>query len=188
MIDDEIKKAVDVLKNGGIILYPSDTIWGVGCDALNVKAIKKVEVLKKRGASKNLIILVNSIEEVKRYVKSAPPFVDELIESFTRPLTIIYPDAKNLPDTLISDDGSVGVRVVKNKLCEDLIKGLGKPMVSTSANISGIEPPLTYSMISDYIKNGVDHILNIRQEQVTETKPSTIIKLNNNNDFTVIRE
>lgn len=189
MIREEIiSKAVEVLKSGGIILYPSDTIWGIGCDATNKKAINKVLAIKQRVERKNLIILVSSFEDVANYVKSVPDVVSDLIGSFNRPLTVVYPDAINLPDNLIADDGSIGIRVARNELCELIINKLGNPIVSTSANISGSLAPLTFSMISKYIKNNVDHIINIRQEGVTEMKPSTIIRVGSNNEFTIIRE
>ncbi|MFO7721917.1 MAG: L-threonylcarbamoyladenylate synthase [Bacteroidales bacterium] len=186
--EDVIGKAVEVMKKGGIILYPSDTIWGIGCDALNRKAITKVYNLKQRIDKKNLIILVNSLEEVAAYVRKVPEVVHDLIQSVNRPLTIIYPDAVNLPDSLVAEDGSIGIRVVKNQLCEAMIRQLGRPIVSTSANISGGPTPLTSAMISNHIRNGVDYIVNTRQEQVTEMKASTIIKVDSNNDFQIIRE
>ena len=117
-----------------------------------------------------------------------PEVVSDLIDSFNRPLTIVYPDATGLPDNLVANDGSIGIRVVKNEFCEALIRALGHPLVSTSANITGSETPLTFSMIDPYIIKGVDHVVNIRQENVTEMKPSTIIKVINDNDFMVIRE
>lgn len=186
--ENVIKRAVDVLKSGGTILYPSDTIWGIGCDATSKKAINRVLSIKQRAERKNLIILVSSFDEVAKYVKSVPDVVADLFESFNRPLTVVYPDAINLPENLIADDGSIGIRVVRNELCELIINNLGNPIVSTSANISGSPAPLTFSMISKYIKNSVDHIINIRQEGVTEMKPSTIIRVGNNNEFTIIRD
>jgi L-threonylcarbamoyladenylate synthase len=188
MLAEEIKPAVEVMKKGGIILYPSDTIWGIGCDALSKKGIAKVISLKQRFEKKNLIILVNSLEEAACYVKKIPDVVPDLINSFNRPLTIVYPDAVNLPENLIAEDGSVGIRVVKNEVCEMMIRMLGHPIVSTSANISGSPSALTFAMISPYIRNGVDHIVQIRQENVTEMKPSTIIKVHHNNQFTVLRD
>ncbi len=188
MNQQAIQEAVKVLKRGGTILYPSDTIWGIGCDALNKKAITKIYTLKQRFERKNLIILAASIEEVSRYVVKIPDVVPDLIASVNRPLTIVYPEAKGLPDNLVAEDGTIGIRVVKNPFCEELITALGRPIVSTSANISGMAAPLTYSMINPYIVNGVDHIVHIRQENVTEMKASTIIKVEYNNQFTIIRE
>ncbi len=188
MITEDVKKAVEVMKQGGIILYPSDTIWGLGCDALNKKAILKINNLKQRQERKNLIILVASFQEVGLYVKQMPEVVEDLIDSFNRPLTVIYPEARNLPDSLIAEDGSIGIRVVKNELCEALIREMGHPLVSTSANVTGGDTPLTFSMISTHIKNGVDYIVNVRQEKVTEMKPSTIIRVGTNNEFIIIRE
>jgi L-threonylcarbamoyladenylate synthase len=186
--EDPIGKAVEVMKKGGIILYPSDTIWGIGCDAMNRKAIIKICNLKQRIDKKNLIILVNSPAQVAQFVRKVPDVVHDLIQNVKRPLTIVYPDAVNLPDNLIAEDGSIGIRVVKNQLCEEMISRLGRPIVSTSANISGSPAPLTFAMISQHISKGVDYIVNTRQEEVTEMKPSTIIKVGLNNEFQIIRE
>jgi len=188
MYHEEIKQAVQILKNGGLILYPTDTLWGIGCDALNKKAIQKVVKLKKRFERKSLIILVTSLDEVANYVKKIPEIVPDLISSMHRPMTIIYPGAINLPKNLMGDDGTIGIRVVRNAFCEALIKSLGNPIVSTSANLSGQPAPFTFQMIDPYLVNGVDHVLRIRQEDVTETKASTIIKVELNNQFTVLRE
>lgn len=187
-MQEVVSKAVEVLKKGGIILYPSDTIWGIGCDALNKKAINRICRLKRRSEDKNLIILVNSLDQASLYVEKIPDMVPDLIKNFVRPLTIIYPGARNLPDNLIASDGSIGIRVVKKQLCEAIIQELGKPLVSTSANISGNSAPLTYAMISPEIIEGVDYVIQIRQEQVTEMKPSTIIKVGSNNEITILRE
>jgi L-threonylcarbamoyladenylate synthase len=186
--EDSIRNAVEVMKKGGIILYPSDTIWGIGCDALNRKAITRICNLKQRIEKKNLIILVNSLDEVAKYVRKVPDVVFDLNRSVNRPLTIVYPDAVNLPENLIAEDGTIGIRVVKNQICEEMIRQLGRPIVSTSANISGAPAPLTFAMISNHIQHGVDYIVNTRQEQVTEMKPSTIIKVDSNNEFQIIRE
>ncbi len=188
MYEDAVKQVVEVLKKGGIILYPSDTIWGIGCDALNKKAIAKVFALKQRFERKNMIILVTSLEEAAIYVERIPDVVPDLINSFNRPLTVVYPGARNLPENLIAEDGSVGIRVVKNEFCETLIRALKKPLVSTSANVSGMPAPLTYSVISQYIINGVDYVVKIRQENVTEMKASTIVRVDYNNQFTIIRD
>jgi len=188
MFDDTIKEAVKVLKKGGTILYPSDTIWGIGCDALSRKAITKIYTLKQRFERKNLIILAVSLDDVAKYVVKIPDVVPDLIASMNRPLTIVYPEARGLPDNLVAEDGTIGIRVVRNPFCEELITALGRPLVSTSANISGMPAPLTYGMINPYIVNGVDHVVHIRQENVTEMKASTIIKVEYNNQFTIIRE
>jgi L-threonylcarbamoyladenylate synthase len=187
-MQEEIKEAVAILKKGGIILYPSDTIWGIGCDAQNRKAIGKLFKLKKRDTGKQMIILANSLEEVSRYVKTIPEVVPDLLKIYLRPLTIIYPGAINLPDNLTGKDKTIAIRVVRNTLCESIIHGLGNPIVSTSANVSGNSTPLTFSMIEPEIVNGVDYILQLRQEGVTEMKPSTIIQVEQNNQIRIIRE
>jgi L-threonylcarbamoyladenylate synthase len=188
MNDVEVNKAVKALKRGDTILYPSDTIWGIGCDALNKKAINKIYSLKQRFDKKNLIILASNLDQVSRYVLRVPDIVPDLIASMQKPLTIVYPEAVGLPDNLIAEDGSIGIRVVKNLFCEQLISAFGRPIVSTSANIGGMPAPLTYGMINPYIINGVDHIIKVNQEGVTEMKPSTIIRVDYNNQFTIIRE
>lgn len=188
MYHEEINKAVEILKKGGLILYPTDTIWGIGCDALNKKAIQKVVSLKKRFGRKSLIILTTSLDEVANYVKKIPEIVPDLMNSMHRPLTIIYPGAINLPKNLVGDDGSIGIRVVRNPFCEALIQAFGHPIVSTSANLAGQPAPFTFQMIDPYIVNGVDHVIHVRQENVTETKASTIIKVELNNQFAILRD
>ncbi len=187
-MQEEVKKAAEILKKGGVILYPTDTIWGIGCDARNRKAVDKIFRLKRRDPMKQMIVLASSVEQVAQYVKKIPDVVPDLLKTYSRPLTIIYPGAINLPDNLIGKDGTIAIRVVRNALCEAIIESLGNPMVSTSANLSGNITPLTFAMIEPAIVKGVDHIVQVRQEEVTEVKPSTIIKVEENNRITIIRE
>jgi len=187
-MQEEVKKAVAVLKKGGVILYPTDTIWGIGCDARNRKAIARIFHLKRRDPSKQMIVLATSLEQVAAYVEKIPEVVPDLLRTYNRPLTIIYPGAVNLPDNLIGQDGTIAIRVVRNTLCEAIIESLGNPIVSTSANLSGNITPLTFAMIEPEIIKGVDYVVQVRQEEVTEVKPSTIIKVEANNLITIIRE
>ncbi|MCF0206643.1 MAG: threonylcarbamoyl-AMP synthase, partial [Bacteroidales bacterium] len=131
-----VEKSCEILKNSGIILYPTDTIWGIGCDACDEKAIAKIYSIKHRDAGKSMLILVDSIEMAEKYTANIPEIANQLIEAADRPLTIIYPKAKNLPQNLIAADGSIGIRIVNDTFCQEVIKMLGKPLVSTSANVS----------------------------------------------------
>jgi L-threonylcarbamoyladenylate synthase len=177
-----------VLKSGGTILYPTDTIWGIGCDATNPKAVRKIYRIKKRIESKNLIVLVEDEERLKKHAGSIPDIAWDLIRSIDTPLTIIYPDGRNLAKNVIAEDGSIAIRIVKNEFCTRLISRFGKPVVSTSANISGQAAPLMFKLISDEIKNEVDYVVNLYQNVLREVKPSTIIKLDVSGEFEIIRK
>ncbi len=137
MLKDEVAKALKIIQEGGIILYPTDTIWGIGCEATNTEAIKRIYQLKKRDEAKSMIILLDTENKLESYVKEVPPVAYELIEYAENPLTLVMPGAKNISPALISEDGSIGVRVAKHDFCQQLIQRLRKPLVSTSANISG---------------------------------------------------
>jgi len=186
MIND-INKALEVLKAGGIILYPTDTIWGIGCDAENSKAIEKIYSLKQRAESKSMIVLVDSSEKLNKYVNFIPDVAWQLIELTEKPLTVIYPEGINLPNNILADDGSIGIRIVNDEFCKNLIYKLRKPLVSTSANLSGQPAPQTFSQIPEAIKNGVDYIVQWRQTETKRATPSSIIKLEKNNVFKIIR-
>src|SRR6185436_15905446 len=147
-IKEEAKKAVEILKAGGTILYPTDTIWGIGCDATNETAVKKIFEIKKREESKSLIVLIDAAEKLNKYVKDVPAVAWDLVEFSEKPLTIVYAGAVNMAKNLLSNDGTVAIRVVKNDFCVELLRKFGKPVVSTSANISGEETPLSFNGIS----------------------------------------
>ena len=184
---DEIKKAVEVLKNGGIILYPTDTIWGLGCDATNKQAIEKIYKLKNRSETKSMIILLNNENFISRYVEQVPEVAYNLIEVTDKPLTIIYPEAKNLAKNLIADDKSIAIRITNEYFSSKLLDYFRKPLVSTSANISGEKSPQNFYEISDNIKNNVDYVVNYNQN--TENgKPSSIIKLGLSGEINIIRK
>jgi L-threonylcarbamoyladenylate synthase len=186
-MDQEIDKCIAVLKKGGTILYPTDTIWGIGCDATNEKAINKIYKLKKRPETKSLIILLEDASKLENYVKKIPDIAWDLIDSIDTPLTIIYPNAKNLPKNVIGEDHSIAIRLVKNDFCKRLIREFGKPIVSSSANVSGDPAPLVFRCISNEIINNVDYVVTINQDVLTEVKASRIIKLNENGEFNIIR-
>jgi L-threonylcarbamoyladenylate synthase len=184
---EELKKCVDVLRKGGTILYPTDTIWGIGCDATNEQAVQKVFDIKHRPSSKSMIILVAEPMQVTFYAE-APQVAMDLVEFAEKPLTIIYPKAKGIAKSLIAEDGSIAIRVVKDEFCKQLINMLRKPLVSTSANISGEPAPINFDDISEGIKSNVDYVVNLRQEEVNRSTPSRIIKIALNGTIEIIRK
>jgi L-threonylcarbamoyladenylate synthase len=188
MLKEEINKALEVLKAGGIILYPTDTVWGLGCDATNAEAVAKIYALKNRADSKSLIILIDNDSKLQSYVSEIPDVAYDLIEFTEKPLTIIYDGAKNLAKNLIGADGSIGIRIPKHDFCQQLIQRFRKPIVSTSANISGEHTPENFSEISEYILNGVDLIIDLEQESSEKKSSSTIIKLGAGGQFEFIRK
>lgn len=187
-MNDDIKKAIEVLKNGGTILYPTDTVWGIGCDATNEKAVSKIYALKKRDDNKSMLVLVDHIDKLSLYLRQVPDLADDLISMSNKPLTIIYPGAVNLAQNLIADDGSIGIRVTSDEFCQKLISRFKKPIISTSANISNMPAPSIFVEISDEIKKSVDYVVGWRQDDTHKTKPSGIIKLGLNGEIKIIRE
>lgn len=187
-MEEEIKNALEVLRKGGTILYPTDTVWGIGCDARNKEAVAKLFKIKQRAEYKSMVVLVCDDAMINRYVKEVPAIAWELIESAEEPLTIIYPDGRMLADKLIAADGSIGIRKVTEEFCNTLIHKFGKPIVSTSANISGEPTPQSFSEIKLDILNQVDYIVNYRQKEVNNTKPSSIIKVALNGEIKIIRK
>jgi len=188
MLRDEINKALEVVKNGGVILYPTDTIWGLGCDATNADAVEKLLKIKNRPAEKSLIVLLDVDSKLQSYVKEIPEVAYDLIEYAENPLTIIFSDAKNLASNVINTDGSVGIRIVKHDFCTPLIQRFRKPIVSTSANLSGKPSPKYFDDIDPEILDGVDYIVDFEQENRSTKKPSTIMKLSPGGQFEFIRK
>ncbi len=186
-MNDIVKETVKQLKAGKIILYPTDTVWGIGCDATNAKAVQKIFKLKKREESKTMIVLIDSVDYLHHYMEVVPDIAIDLINSVDTPLTIVFPNAKNLAKNVISDDKTIAIRVVNYDFCQQVIKKLGSPIISTSANISGLTAPVHFGKISDEIKNGVDYIVDLEQDSVKEVKQSTIIKLEVDGEFKVLR-
>lgn len=185
--EEDLNKALDCLLQGGIILYPTDTIWGIGCDAKNPDAVRSIYALKKRDDSKSMLVLTDSQESLKNIVEEIPAIAESLIEYAENPLTIIYDGAKNIANELIASDGSVGIRVTSEPFSKELCRRLGGCLVSTSANVSGERSPATFKEISDEIKQGVDYIVNYRQNETSAHAPSNIIKINRGGVFKILR-
>ena len=176
-IKEEIKKACQIMNEGGVILYPTDTVWGIGCDATNPDAVKRIYEIKKRTDSKAMLVLVDSQAKVQFYVKEVPNVAWDLMDLTTKPLTIIFDGARNLAENLLAEDGSVGIRVSGEEFSKQLCFHFRKAIVSTSANISGQPSASNFSEISEDIKNAVDYIVNYRRNDTKQAKPSSIIKL-----------
>lgn len=188
IMKEDIRKACEVMQKGGVILYPTDTIWGIGCDATNAEAVKRVYEIKKRSDSKAMLVLVDNAVKVDFYVDGAPEVAFDLIELTNKPLTIIYDGAKNLASNLIAEDGSVGIRVTSEEFSNQLCYRFRKAIVSTSANVSGEPSPATFGEISDEIKQAVDYIVQSRQQESKASQSSSIIKLGKGGQVKVIRE
>ena len=185
---EDIAKALEVLHNGGIILYPTDTIWGLGCDATNEEAVKKIYKIKQRNDQKSLLVLLDNPGKITSYVNEIPEVAWDLIDLTDKPLTIIYSDAKNLAKNLIAEDGSIGIRIANDPFCEKLIQRFKKPIVSTSANISGAKSPSNFSEINHNIIDLVDYVVQWKQDDYTKAQASSIIKLEPNGKIQIIRK
>ena len=185
---EQIEKAVAVLKAGGVILYPTDTIWGIGCDATNEAAVEKVFALKQRSDSKSLIILAGDMNMVGRYVREIPEMAVTVESLSDKPLTIIYPEGINLASNVTAEDGSIAIRIPKNDFCVELVRSFGRPIVSTSANVSGTPAPRRYADITDSVKASVNLSIDPSFDQGSTGKASSIIKLGLHNEVQVIRE
>ena len=188
MVNEEIIRAYQFLKKGSIILYPTDTIWGLGCDATNLAAVNRIFAIKRRPPQKSFIILLDEVEKLPLYIDPIPTIAWDLIEQATRPTTFIYKNVKNLPSKLIASDGTIAIRIVQDEFCKKLINLLGSPLVSTSANITGTPTPLSFKEISQEIINKVDYVVDPTSAIVKDAKPSTIIRFIDNYSFEVVRE
>jgi L-threonylcarbamoyladenylate synthase len=186
-MNKEINSALQVLKAGGIILYPTDTVWAIGCDASNSEAIDKIFALKKRNKNKPLTCLVSDNRMLKKYVKNVPATALNIIEVVDKPTTIIYDEAQNLPSNLIAKDGTVALRIPEDDFCYWLSRKLNGAIVSTSANISHEPTPKSFKEISAEVLKGVDYVVNLHNEKIC-SKPSSIIQLKNNGTVKIIRE
>lgn len=184
---EDIKQACEVMNKGGVILYPTDTIWGLGCDATNPEAVKRVFEIKQREDSKAMLVLVDNSVKIQFYVKEVPPVAWDLIDLTTKPLTLIYAGARNLAPNLLAEDGSVGIRVTAEEFSQQLCYRFRKAIVSTSANLSGTPSPINFHEISDEIKGAVDYIVKVRQNEKIKVAPSSIIKLDEKGCVTIIR-
>lgn len=183
----EIQNALAALKSGAVILYPTDTVWGIGCDATRTEAVKKIYALKKRLDSKALICLVSDVEMLENYVEEIPEKAFAIIAEATKPTTIIYANPVGIAKNLIARDNSVAVRIATDVFCRRLIRSFGKPIVSTSANVSGCPTPQSFKEISDEILKGTDYVVNLYRDKICK-HPSSVIKLESNGEVTIIRE
>jgi L-threonylcarbamoyladenylate synthase len=185
--EKDILSCLEVLHKGGIILYPTDSIWGIGGDATNADAVRKIFELKKRPTGKSMIVLVADPRDINRYVSRPQPYIAEYLEKTSRPTTVIYEGALGLADNLVSEDGSIGIRIVREDFCRHLIKRFRKPLVSTSANISGHNPPENFAEISDEIKRGVDYIVKFRQLDNQPATASVIVRFDRSGEPVILR-
>lgn len=184
---EDIRKAVEVMKQGGVILYPTDTVWGIGCDATNAEAVKKVYEIKRREDTKAMLVLVDSDNRIQRYIQDVPNVAWDLLDCADKPMTIIFDGAKNLPENLISEDGSLGIRVTKEQFSQQLCFRMGRPIVSTSANFSGEPSARCFDEISEELKSLVDYVCTSRRNDRPVAKPSSIIKLGAGGVVKIIR-
>jgi L-threonylcarbamoyladenylate synthase len=183
----DIEACLTVLESGGLILYPTDTIWGIGCDATNEEAVEKIFSLKKRIETKALIVLIADERSLLQYVASPHIEVFDYIAGVSKPTTIIYENAIGLASNLLAEDGSVGIRICADEFCKHLIKRFRKPIVSTSANVSGFPPPKVFSDIDIAVKQGVDYVVHYRQDDRTPVEPSAVVKCGKDGRFTILR-
>jgi L-threonylcarbamoyladenylate synthase len=177
--EKDIEKCLEVLRSGGLILYPTDTVWGIGCDATNETAVDKIYKVKKRSDEKAMIVLVADERDIMHYVAAPDLSLFDYLDKTIKPTTVVYEGALGFADNLIAKDGSVAIRICKEEFCRTLIKRLRKPLVSTSANVSGLPAPKNFKEISPEIKNGVDHIVEYRQNDDIPAQPSSLIKWDN---------
>ncbi|MAZ26239.1 MAG: threonylcarbamoyl-AMP synthase [Cytophagaceae bacterium] len=184
---DEIKKCLETMKRGGIILYPTDTVWGLGCDSTRPDAIQKIYDLKQRDDSKSLICLVSDFKMLNQFVEDVPEVAYDILKYASKPTTVVYDNPIRIAENLIADDNSLAIRVTKDPFCQNLIRKLGKPLVSTSANISGMPTPESYKEIDSAILDGVDYIVNLHRNKKSGP-PSAIIKLKNDGQVQVLRK
>lgn len=187
-ISEDIKQACEVMERGGVILYPTDTIWGIGCDATNEAAVRRVYEIKQRVDSKALIVLTDSEPKVEFYVTEVPETAWQLLDVAVKPLTLIYPGARNLAPNLLAEDGSVAIRITHEAFSKELCRRFRKAIVSTSANISGAPSPHNFAEVSNEIKQAVDYIVEARRDETGKAVPSSIIKLESDGSIKIIRE
>ena len=188
VFENDVTASLAVLRTGGLILYPTDTIWGIGCDATDEAAVKRVFALKQRSEKKSLVILLADVRELLKYVAHPDPAIGDMIAGFDRPTKVIYEGALDLAPSVINEDGTVAIRIVQDPFCRHLVKRLRKPLVSTSANISGQPSPAFFNSIDPAVKSGVDYVVSYRQEDTTPRQASRIVKLLRDGTLQVIRE
>ena len=184
--EKDIEKCLDTLKGGRLILYPTDTVWGIGCDATNVEAIEKIYKLKRRSDEKAMIVLLADERDIMQHVAAPDLSLFDHLDKTTKPTTVVYEGALGFAGNIVANDGSIAIRICKDEFCRQLIKRFRKPIVSTSANISGLPAPKIFKEIPDEIKNGVDYIVQYRRDDERISEPSSLIKWNNGN-VTILR-
>ena len=187
---DDLQETLRVLRNGGIIVYPTDTVWGIGCDATNAEAVKRIYALKQREDSKSMLVLLDTPSKLNYYISEIPDAAWQLLDATdedTKPLTLIYPGARNLAPNLIAEDGSIGIRITNEPFSQALCAQLRHPIVSTSANISGQPAAHFFAEIDQAILDGADYVCHFRREDETPHEPSSIIKINADGSFKIIR-
>ena len=187
-MNEDIKKAIEVLREGGIILYPTDTIWGIGCDATNEEAVEKLYAIKHRDKSKSMLILLDNPGKLQAYIQDVPDIAWDLFDLADKPLTIIFENAKNLAPNLINSDGTIGIRITNEDFSRNLCMRFRKPIVSTSANIAGQDAPQNFNDIDPEIIDMVDYVVEYRQDEMYKQTPSSIIKLGSSGKIDIIRK
>lgn len=187
-MEKDLQQALAVLKAGGVILYPTDTIWGIGCDASNEEAVQKVIALKNRPAEKSFIVLLEDLNKIVLHVRDVPEVAWNIVEYAEKPLTVIYPEGQKVAPSVLNADKSIAIRVTKDPFCKQLIRKLNKPLLSTSANISGAPSPVLFDDIAPELLKGVDYVVNHRQNDLTKNPPSTIIRLGLKGEIQFLRK
>jgi L-threonylcarbamoyladenylate synthase len=186
--NEDLNLALIALRKGGVILYPTDTIWGLGCDATNADAVEKIFRIKGRAESKSLIILVNGFTMLERYVRNIPDVAVSILDVSDKPITIVYPEGRNLAPGVCNEDGTVGIRICNDEFCNELITQFRKPVISTSANSSDSPSPLDFSEIEEGIIRSADYVVKYRQSDTIKKTPSSVIKVENNGVIKIIRQ
>ena len=186
-LENDIESCIAAMNKGGLILYPTDTIWGIGCDATNAAAVAKIYALKKRSDEKAMIVLLAEEKDILQYVTQPDPKVFDYIKGIHKPTTFVYEGGIGLAENIIQKDSSIAIRITNDPFCKQLIKRFGKPIVSTSANVSGYPAPSIFMDIDIEIKNGVDYIVQHRQDDLTTAIPSAVVKWNADGSLTIIR-
>ena len=185
--ETDVERCLEILEQGGTILYPTDTVWGIGCDATNAAAVERIYTIKERPAAKSMIILVADEKDILQHVADPNPQIFDFLKNTPKPTTVIYQGAIGIADNLVHDDGTVAIRVVQDKFCRHLLKRLRKPIVSTSANISGDPAPKKFMDVLDYIRTSVDYVVQYRQDDESEAETSAIVKLDRSGNAIYIR-
>ncbi len=186
-LEKDIRDSINALQHGGTILYPTDTVWGIGCDALNKEAVDRVIKVKRRPKVKSFIVLLADARDVLKYVAAPPPDIISILENFNEPTTVVYQNAIGFPDNVVNSDGSIAIRVTTDLFCKALIKRMRRPIISTSANISGQPTPALFSMVDPIIRNHVDYVVSYRQEDDVKRKPSRMVKISDEGMIEIIR-